>query len=459
MKKRLLILAVGIALLGVVSSGWWTSASSQATNPWLETEIDRGDIPVTVTASGIVEPLQTVQIGSQVSGRVDHVLVEPDQEVKVGDVLALLDRDLLESDCKDKEEQLENARISLDALRLEREDLDFREQQLKLETDQRQAQREQFKFNLDLAAKNLERCSELLKRDVMSQNDWEARQKDKQSAQTDEHLAQLDLCKITLETRQLKTSREKLDSRERQIRLAISQAEQALAKAKTNLAYASIVAPIDGIVLERDVQPGQTIVAQFQAPNLFTLSTSLEKILVRSFIDEADIGSVHVGQEVQFEVDAYRGEKFSGRVKAVHLKHEVHSNLVTYPVIIEAENPATADPPHRKLRPGMTAFVTLKIGVSKNVLRVPTAALKFTPPPGAQVDRSSKRATGEEGAGMPASVFVKGEGDALRVLTVRLGGTDGQFYELISGPLTKGDKLVTALRDGGGIALTNIRVR
>jgi len=446
--KKLVIVLLVFAVLAVQGVWWWVGASHKPPDLWKKAAVDRGEMALSVTASGGIEPVQEVPVGSQVSGRVEEVRVQLDQRVKQGEVLAVLDRELLESERKDKESQLQHARIALELLRAERENLDVRETRLKLNQDRERISVERSRASLDLASKNLQRYREMLQAEAVAQTELDIRKLEQENAQRDLKLKELDLKQLDLDLQQVAADRRTLASREQQAQLGVAQAEHALAKAHTNLGYASIVAPIDGIVLERSVQPGQTIAAQFQAPNLFKIITDLKKILARCFIDEADIGRIRIGQKVSFEVDAFQDEKFEGIVKAVHLKHEMRSNLVTYPVVIEADNPTSEGYPFGKLRPGLTAYVTFEVERKKDVLRLPAAALRFALPPGIKAEQEpapakSESVEAQEPQGMPAVVYVLNEKGSLKAVTVFVGENDGKYYELLSGPLKAGDELIT----------------
>jgi len=446
--KKIMVILIVLVVLAVQGVRWWLVASQKSLDLWKTAAVDRGEMTLSVTASGGIDPVLEVPVGSQVSGRVEEVRVLLDQRVKQGEVLAVLDRELLESERKDKGSQLQYARIALELLRAERENIELREARLKFSQERERISVERSRASLELASKNLQRYTEMLQAEAVAQTELDIRKLEQENAQRDLKLKELDLKQLDLELQQVATDRRMLASRDQQAQLGVVQAEHALAKAHTNLGYASIVAPIDGIVLERSVQPGQTIAAQFQAPNLFKIIAALDKVLVRCLIDEADIGRIRSGQQVTFEVDAFRNEKFEGVVKAVHLKHEMRSNLVTYPVVIEALNPSSEGYPLGKLRPGLTAYVTFEVERKKDVLRLPAAALRFALPPNIKAEQEAvpaqvESAEKKEPAGMPAVVYVLNEHGMPKALTVFVGANDGKYYELLSGALKAGDELIT----------------
>lgn len=245
----------------------------------------------------------------------------------------------------------------------------------------------------------------------------------------------------------------------------VSQLQATLAKAETNLRYSVITAPIDGVVVSRDYDVGQTVAASFQAPTLFTIAEDLTRMQLTCQVDEADIGQVQEGQVVRFSVDAYPEREFNGKVSQIRLSPQITNNVVTYPVIVEVENKDL------KLLPGMTADVRIQVAKTEDALRVPASALRFRPellgmaseqeqaqggtrPPG-------QRPGGERPAerGRTARVYLPPAkaGGALTAVDFLPGLTDGQYVEVRKGDLTEGEKIVVGLatsqgQDIGGLA-------
>ncbi len=247
----------------------------------------------------------------------------------------------------------------------------------------------------------------------------------------------------------------------------VKQAEATLANSKANLEYTKIISPVDGIVINREVDPGQTVAASFQTPELFVVAPDMEKhMYVYASVDEADIGQIQAaqqrGQVVKFTVDAYPGDLFEGKVHQIRKNSTTTQNVVTYPVVIEAPNPAL------KLLPGMTANITFQIDTKESVLRVPPAALRFVPLP-AQVRPEDRHyvetlttAPPESGQKSSASekaeqarkrrqriVWVKG-GALLRAVPVTLGLIENQFAELVEGDLAEDQQVVIGVETGFG---------
>jgi HlyD family secretion protein len=246
---------------------------------------------------------------------------------------------------------------------------------------------------------------------------------------------------------------------------SIKQAEANLKNSEANLGYTKILSPVDGIVIERKVDPGQTVAASFQTPELFTIAPDMDKhMYVFASVDEADIGQIHNaqqrGQTVKFAVDAYPGDLFEGKIHQIRKNSTTTQNVVTYPVVIEAPNRDL------KLLPGMTANITFQIETKEDALRVPASALRFTPPstqvrpedrhyvetvPVAPSD-SNKKTKASEKADQSRkrhqrTVWVK-EDELLRAVPVTQGLIENQFAELLDGSLTDGQEVVTGTETG-----------
>jgi HlyD family secretion protein len=225
----------------------------------------------------------------------------------------------------------------------------------------------------------------------------------------------------------------------------VDQAAATLRQAKTSLSYARIYSPIDGVVVARQYDIGQTVAASFQAPTLFTIAEDLTKMQVLVDVDQSDIGRVAVGQSARFTVDAYPDETFTGRISQIRLNATQNQNVVTYPVIVDVANP------DRKLRPTMTADVTIEVASAGDVLRVPNAALRFQPiGPG----RAGNDGVPASGAPRRQTVYVAAPDGALRPVPVRTGLTDGRYTQVLEGGLREGDRIAVGVAtaksaDGG----------
>jgi HlyD family secretion protein len=304
MKRRYwIILAIVVAALAV---GVWLyfGKKKESVLEWRTGKVERGDVRIVVTATGILSADTTVQVGTQVSGIISKIFVDFNSVVRKGQVVAMLDTTYLAASVEDAASSLYRAQVQV-----------------------------------DLTKRTYDRTKQLFDEKVVAQADYDQAFSDYQIA-----LGNLRSQKSSLE------------------------------RAKINLRYATIVAPVSGVVISRNVDRGQTVASSFNTPTLFTIANDLTKMQVQASIDEADIGKIKVGQEVTFTVDAYTDQQFEGTVRQIRLQPVTLQNVVNYTVIIDVPNP------DMKLMPGMTANITVKIQEALNVIKVPASALRFTPP-------------------------------------------------------------------------------
>lgn len=330
---------------------------------YTEGEITRGDITTSVTATGTIEPVTSVQVGTQVSGIVSKLYVDYNSVVKAGQVIAELDRTNLISELESATAQLRSA------------ESDYEYQKT-----------------------NHERYRNLYDKGLVSANDYEkARLSYSQSEQT------------------------------------VTQRRENVKKARTNLGYATITSPIDGVVLSKEVEEGQTVASSFNTPTLFNIAQDLTQMRVIADVDEADIGEVREGQRVSFTVDAFPSMVFEGSVQQVRQEAATESNVVTYEVVISAPNDDL------KLKPGLTANVTIFTMEVKDVVTVPAKALRFTP----REMMLNKDESIEDCQGK-SKVWMR-KGNVYKAVPVETGVTNGMLTEVKSG-LKPGDMVVTDLR-------------
>ena len=315
MKKALIVivlLAAGITVYGYLSYG-----TSEFVPEIRTTTVTQGDIVDTVGATGALEAVTTVNVGSQVSGMIEELSVDFNSIVRAGDVIMRLDPSLFET-------QVAQARANL----------------IRAEADT-----ERLRVSLDDARVQLNRAEDLAARQLISETEREAAQLAVRSTEA-----------------QLKSSE-----------AAITQAMASLNQNEVNLEHTIIRAPIDGIVISRLVDVGQTVAASLQAPELFVIAADLTKMRVIANIDESDVGRIRPNQRVTFTVDAFPGEEFKGTVSQIRLEPVVTQNVVTYATVVDAPNPDL------RLKPGMTATIALETARRENVLRIPNTALRFRP--------------------------------------------------------------------------------
>ena len=364
MKKKTYII-IGAVVAAVLLAWMFLGDKKEAKVTYATAEAKTGAIATSVTATGTIEPVTSVTVGTQVSGIVAHLYVDYNSVVKKGQVIAELDKTNLMSELSSAKANLASAQSSL---------------------------------NYQKA--NYDRYNTLYNKGLVSANDYE----------------------------QARLSYE-------QARQQVRTATESVKKAQTNLGYATITSPIDGIVLSKSVEEGQTVAASFSTPELFTIAQDLTNMQVIADIDEADIGDVREGQRVSFTVDAYPDDTFEGRVTQVRQEATTESNVVTYQVVISAPNASL------KLKPGLTASVTIYTMELNNVLSVPTKALKFTPNEKMLTeDQSIKDCQGKD------KVWVL-EGNVFKALPVTVGISNGMLTEIKSG-IKAGQKVITEFKMG-----------
>lgn len=320
-----------IAVVALVASFAAFKGNSAKAPVYSTATVSRGTIRSLVEATGTINAVTTVLVGSQVSGTISRLNADFNSQVKKGQVIAQIDASIFEGNLLQARADLENARANAAAARANLEKAKSAAVQAKAEYGRTQA---------------------LAKEGVFSQQQLEVAKAAAESADASVNAA---AAQVT------------------QANAQVSQRSAAVAVSKTNLDHTTITAPVDGIVVNRSVDVGQTVAASLSAPTLFTIAQDLTKMLVYTKTDESDIGRIRSGQPVTFKVDAFPNEGFSGRVLEVRMNATVVQNVVTYDTVIEFDNP------ERKLFPGMTAYVTIPVATARDVLKIPNAALRFKP--------------------------------------------------------------------------------
>ncbi len=408
-RKALIIISIAVIAI-VVILALKPFAKKKADFTFDTVKVERGDITNTVTATGTIEAITTVRVGTQVSGIIERIYVDFNDNVKQGQILARLD-----------------------------------ETSLKAQLEQSQATVDQALAQMNFQAATYKRLKALYEKNLIAQSDY------------DQAVYNYENSKASL-----------------------NNAKSSLARAEVNLNYATIKSPIDGVVLNRAVEEGQTVAASFNTPEMFTIVNDLTQMEVQTSVDEADIGRVKQNQRVEFTVDAYPELKFEGTVSQVRLQPVTTNNVVTYVVILSAPNP------DKKLMPGMTASATIYVEEKANVLKLSGKAFRFTPdisflqkmmakmaPPSNGQDMplpavagqmSSSRIQAEGGLpqGMPPAgmfseagssdpemktVWIKDEKMILRPVLVKTGIENGSAIEVLSG-VAEGDEVIIAMNDG-----------
>ena len=435
MKKKIIIIAVIVVIVtvtGIVLGFTVFNRNNGNSEKYKKEAVDRGDIEALVVTTGTVNPVNIVDVGSQVSGEIEKIYVDFNSQVKEGQVIAQLEQSQFLTRVNQDEANYQSAVASL----------------------------EKSKVTFENLKKKLERALELFEKELLSFEE-------KETIETNYYGAKADI--------------QSAEAR-------LEQAKSQLETSKVNLTYTIIKSPIDGVVISRNVNVGQTVAASFQAPVLFQIANDLSKMQVECSVDEADIGKVKEDQKVRFTVDAFPDENFNGVVKQVRYSPEVVQNVVTYTTIVDVENP------EMKLRPGMTATVSIVTGEARNALRVSNAALRFSPnlsqeemrelmtsmmrgnrgtegegsnperKPSQKVDSQGSQRTGSgqrqfgtrsSGVGGRqmrdfARIWIEDENGQLKMVFIQKGVTDNSYTEIVSGDLKEGQLVITGENTEGG---------
>jgi len=453
-KKIIWIAVIVIILAGSVLGVTLIRKGKNGTVKYRVEAVGKGDIEALVVTSGTLNPIDLVDVGSQVSGKIEKLNVDFNDTVKKGQIVAELDLEPLNLKIQQNEANYQSRIASLDRA----------------------------KVNVDNLQKKYDRAKSLFEKKLLSIEELETVEVNFLSAKTDVISAQASL----------------------------DQAKTQLDLSKVDLANAIIRSPVDGIVIARKVSPGQTIQASYQAPVLFQVATDLTKMKVECDVDEADIGKLKEGQKARFTVEAFPNDAFNGTVTQVRYASQTVQNVVTYTTVINVENP------EKKLRPGMTATVSVVVGEAKGVLRVPNAALRFMPaqavleaamkemsdrmggqrgPEGGQAQAGQPGAApqsgpntqaqsqqqqqqsrvgegqrpqgqggfqmgGRSGTGVggarrqqPSRVWVQGKDGKIRMVFVRPGITDMSYTEVLRAELKEGDEVITGVVGANSAAM------
>lgn len=376
-RKKIIILSVSIVAVIVVL--WLIfGRKSNSTNYIVETATaTRGDVSEAVTATGTIEPVTKVDVGTQVSGIIDKLYADYNSVVTKGQLIAEMDKVTLQSELTSQQATYDGA-----------------------------------KAEYEYQEKNYLRNKALHEKQLISDTEFEESTYNYAKAKS-----------------------------------AYESSEANLAKAKRNLAYATITSPIDGVVISRAVEEGQTVAAGFETPTLFTIAADLTQMQVIADVDEADIGGVKEGQRVEFTVDAYPNDTFEGTVTQVRLEATEESNVVTYEVVISAHNPDL------KLKPGLTANVTIYIAERRNVINIPLKALRFVPdPPSGKAPAAESQPQPQpqkSGNDSIKTIWVQ-ENNTWKPRQVKVGMDNGVNVEICEG-LNEGETVAIDRKSNGGL--------
>jgi HlyD family secretion protein len=505
-KKKLLI--GGGIMAAVVLAGFYFWGDDSGTAQYLTARVERGNLRNTVTATGALQAVTTVQVGSQASGTISALYADFNSVVKKGQIIAQLDPAVTKAQVEQAQANLQQARASLAQAkaavvnaRAGISDAQAKGLAAKSTVQNNQAGVSASEANVavlkaqqDDAMSLLKQQESLLKAGVIAQRDYDVAMTAYKTAEAryNQAVAQLNQSKLAEQSsasagvassqagvEQSKAQLQQAQAQVQQNTAQVQQAEAALSLAQVNLSHTTITSPIDGIVVSRDVNVGQTVAASLSAPTLFTIANDLTQMQVIANIDQADIGLVEQAKSVKFSVDAFPGKEFDGKIQEMRLNPVNVQNVVTYNVVINVNNP------EQTLKPGMTANLTITIDERNNVLKVPNSALRFRP---TDANANSQRGAGGQGgqgqgqgrrgqgngqqgnaaggngganAGgngdnsnfAPASapvlpgqtriVWVMGQDGKPQPRRIKVGLSDGASTEVVEGNLNEGDLVIT----------------
>jgi len=507
-KKKLLL--GGGFMAAVVFAGFYFWGDDTSTPQYMTARVERGNLRNTVTATGALQAVTTVQVGSQASGTISALYADFNSIVKKGQVVAQLDPSTAKAQLDQANANLQNARASLANAQaaVTNARAGVTDAQAKSLAARSTVQNNQagvsgaeanvavLKAQQDDALSLLKQQESLLKAGVVAQRDYDVAVTAYKTAEAryNQAVAQLNQAKLTEQSassagiaqsaagvEQSKAQVQQARAQVGQAQAQVQQAQAALSVAQVNLSHTTITSPIDGVVVSRDVNVGQTVAASLSAPTLFTIANDLTQMQVIANIDQADIGLVEQAKSVRFSVDAFPGKDFDGKIEQMRLNPVNVQNVVTYNVVIDVDNP------DQKLKPGMTANLTITIDERNNVLKVPNSALRFTPQDATrqrtgagagqgqgqgQGRRQQQQQQGDNAAGnggenrfAPASapvlpgqvrvVWVMGQNGKPERRRITVGLSDGSATEVVDGELKEGDMVITGQQISGAARTGN----
>lgn len=410
MKTRSLLAALAVVLAAGGYGAYRAFLAPDNAPAWKFATLERGPLVASVSATGTLNPVVSVQVSSQISGQIQQIFVDFNSTVKAGQLIARIAPETYEHRLRQAEADLEAARATVAI---------------------QQAELYRAQVNLADAERDHERKKSLVDKNFISP-------------------AELDKAKTTLEA--ARAQKRVVEAQARNSAALVRQREAQVGQAKVDLGRTELRAPVDGIVIKRSVEPGQTVAASLQAPEMFVIAQNLDDMQVETAIDEADVGRLQVGQEASFTVDAFPGRRFKGEVRQVRKAAQVVSNVVSYTVVISAANPELI------LLPGMTANVRIVTAKKDEVLKVANAALRFRPPTDAeQKSALAERRPGEGklrsgSAGTGGKLWVLGTDGKPQAIEVRTGISDGSQTELVNSDLAVGREVIVGMNAASGKA-------
>jgi HlyD family secretion protein len=465
-KRGKCALAVGVVAL-LVTAGWAGMGSfwgQPDRTRYPTARVERGAIATYVSATGTLNPVITVQVGTQVSGTIAKLFVDFNTVVHEGEPVTQLDQATFHAKLTEAEALLENAHAEVKHATANVQNVRATIENAQAEVASQRANLERARVAVVDAKRGLDRHHALFERHLISRSERDTAQTSYDSGVAQHNGAQAQLASAEAKVRSARAQLRAAEAQEERARAQVSQARAALEQARVDLDRTVIRSPISGVVMSRNVDVGQTVAASLQAPTLFSIAHNLTHMQVDANVSEADIGSVAPGQAVTFTVDAYPAQVFRGTVREIRSAPIVVQNVVNYDTVIAVDNSEL------KLKPGMTATVSILVAQREKVLKVPKAALRVQPPPTAReheqlgtVGRERQRVPVPDGArqtsaaqrhpgqGLPTVWALTPDGSP-RPIPVRVGLSDDQFTEVTEGGVQEGQEIIVGVsgKDGSG---------
>ncbi|MGQ0662400.1 MAG: efflux RND transporter periplasmic adaptor subunit [Pseudomonadota bacterium] len=437
MTWRLKALLAAIAAAGAAGAGYAYFGDEGAASYRTE-EVVRGALSLTVSATGTVNAVALVQVGSQVSGQIRELHADFNSLVRRGAVIARIAPETFAARVDEASAELEMARAGIAAAKVQLARARADAEHARAQAAVLRAQSDGARVAAELAGRELARKMGPGRSDFVA-----AAERERAQADLDRAAAALAAAQAQERAQAASIAAAQAAALAAEVHIQVAQGihlqkEAGLRHARVDLDRTEITAPIEGIVVERNVDVGQTVAASLQAPTLFTIAQDLARLQVESYIDEADIGRIALGQTASFTVASFPGQPFAGEVVQIRKAPQLVQNVVTYIVVISARNDQL------KLLPGMTANVHILTDRLEGIVKVPNAALRFRPPRPEAREAGRARRT-EDSPPRAGQVFTLGPDDELQPVRVRLGASDGTFTHVLDGALAAGDRVVVGI--------------
>lgn len=425
----------------IAAAGGWTLLRGSNHVQYTAAPVTRGDIDSTIAATGNCNAVVTVQVGSQVSGNIKELYADFNTQVKKGQLVALIDPELFQARVNQADANLDSARSAVANAEAVAQKIKADIQSAKAGVANLDAEVVKAQVNVRDMKIKYDRRQEMLRQGLISREDNDSAQAAYDSAVAAQQAAEAQRSAAASSVKSAEAQYQVALAQVQSAAAQVRQAAAALAQARLDLDHTRILAPVDGTVISRHVDAGQTVAASLQAPTMFEIAQDLTRMQVDTSVDEADIGKVHVGQRATFTVDAYPGTTFQASVRQIREAPINTQNVITYDVVLAVDNTGM------KLFPGMTANVRILANTAANVLEIPSAALRFRPANETPDASKGGQFAGKARSSTRQSVYVLSAAGQLQRVRISTGVTNGNFTEVKEG-LNEGDRVILAAAGG-----------